>query len=512
MVQKSNGFLLAGILFLITAPFLAGWYLQGENFAYTGFLLNPIDGNSYLAKMQIGLRGEWLFQLPYTAQQGEGGYLFLFYIFLGHLARWTQIEPIFIFHLARVLGAVFLVFSLSRYLSVSLGSVDRSVLRRIVQLLLLGSGLGWLAAFAGGFTMDFWVAEAYPFLSMLANPHFPLGLAILLQYLSALQMDRLGNYGVWIVAGVLVAIILPFGVVVAAVISALVVAIRFWRDKRIAWRLPFVFLFPAGGLLLYQFLVILNDPLLAAWNSQNHTPTLPVWDLLISFAPAILLAGAGLWQWIRKRSDPNLDSAAAWLIAGVVLAYIPFPLQRRFLLGLYIPIGIFAGVGMLALVANKIRAFKRLFGIVFLFSIMTNVFILLGGIQAGSQHDLWLYQRSDQQAALIWLDKHVCANRPVVLANPVLGLFIPANTQCRVIYGHPFETVDAIAREEEVRRIFSEGMTTEDLQVYLENWQVSYILLDETTDQLALERLNEIGLSTVYQNLTVSILKLSAVP
>ena len=44
----------------------------------------------------------------------------------------------------------------------------------------LGLGLGWLALPFGGVPSDFWVAEAYPFLSSYANPHFPLSLALLL--------------------------------------------------------------------------------------------------------------------------------------------------------------------------------------------------------------------------------------------------------------------------------------------------------------------------------------------
>ncbi len=69
--------LLAAALIL---PFLAGQILAGNGHVFGGFLLNPLDGNSYLAKMRLGLEGEWRFRLPYTAEPGEGAYLFLFYI------------------------------------------------------------------------------------------------------------------------------------------------------------------------------------------------------------------------------------------------------------------------------------------------------------------------------------------------------------------------------------------------------------------------------------------------
>ena len=61
----------------------------GDTHVFGGFLLNPLDGNSYLAKMQQGASGSWRFTLPFTPEPGEGAYLFLFYLALGHLCRLT---------------------------------------------------------------------------------------------------------------------------------------------------------------------------------------------------------------------------------------------------------------------------------------------------------------------------------------------------------------------------------------------------------------------------------------
>ena len=73
---------------------------------FLDFLYNPQDGNSYLAKMYQGWEGNWRFVLPYTAEAGEGAYLFLFYILLGHIARVCGLSPILIFHLVRVLCSI----------------------------------------------------------------------------------------------------------------------------------------------------------------------------------------------------------------------------------------------------------------------------------------------------------------------------------------------------------------------------------------------------------------------
>ncbi len=49
------------------------------------FLFGSDDGYSYLAKMRLGLRGDWLFTLRYTAEPHSGALLFLPYIALGKL-------------------------------------------------------------------------------------------------------------------------------------------------------------------------------------------------------------------------------------------------------------------------------------------------------------------------------------------------------------------------------------------------------------------------------------------
>jgi len=63
----SGVFLVASLL-----PYLVAARSGGEELVFGGFLLNPIDGNSYLAKMQQGYAGTWRFTLPYTAQKSAG--------------------------------------------------------------------------------------------------------------------------------------------------------------------------------------------------------------------------------------------------------------------------------------------------------------------------------------------------------------------------------------------------------------------------------------------------------
>ena len=164
---------------LLTAgvfPFLLAYLAADGTVFFKGFLLNPLDGHTYLSKIYQGMQGSWKFTLPYTSNPGEGSYLFLYYLFLGHVAGLLNISQLTIFHLARIINAGFLLFSVLYFIRSYLpdGAQDQ----KIALLTLTGSGCGWLLIASGHQTSDFWVAEMYPLLSSLANPHFPLGLGI----------------------------------------------------------------------------------------------------------------------------------------------------------------------------------------------------------------------------------------------------------------------------------------------------------------------------------------------
>src|SRR3989304_2049355 len=106
----------SGVMFILIAlPYLGAAQAAGQDYHFGGMLLNPVDGNSYLAKMYQGWQGNWQFRLPFTVESGEGAYLFLYYLFLGHLARLGGISLLLTFHLARLGGSLFMLLALWRF-------------------------------------------------------------------------------------------------------------------------------------------------------------------------------------------------------------------------------------------------------------------------------------------------------------------------------------------------------------------------------------------------------------
>jgi hypothetical protein len=258
--QPSILYLIAAFVLITGLPYIVAYISAGENFVFGGFLLNPIDGNSYLAKMYLGWSGDWQFTLPFTAEKGDGSFIFLFYLFLGHVSRWIGAPPILVFHFARLAGAAYLFLML---VSFSNRIFNSSTDDRMKAVLLagFGSGVGWLAIPAGHFTSDFWVAEAYPFLSAYATPHFAVGLGLVLNLfiISMLPPSKKSILSLFVLS-FLLAIIQPFGVVVAGLVIGITIFWNGWRARKWDWQILMPVLVGGGLPLLYQYWIIMTDP------------------------------------------------------------------------------------------------------------------------------------------------------------------------------------------------------------------------------------------------------------
>jgi hypothetical protein len=153
------------VLSLTALPYLLGCYLSSPQMHFGGFVIAVEDGNSYVAKMGQGARGEWLFHLPYTSEDHDGAIMFPFHLLLGKLARLSGLSLVNVYHLARLLCGFLLLWMIYVFIS---NFVSFVALRRIAFLLVcFSSGLGWLLISLGlspDIPVDFLLPEAFTFL------------------------------------------------------------------------------------------------------------------------------------------------------------------------------------------------------------------------------------------------------------------------------------------------------------------------------------------------------------
>ena len=470
------------LMIVSSLPYLVAWAATPEGARFTGLLVNPLDGHSYIAKMRQGLDGSWRFRLAFTPESQDGAYLFLLHLALGHLARWTGSRLIWVYHGARVLAGVGLLVTAYRFI-LFLGG-DWAQRRLALLLLTISSGLGWLAAPLGYMSADLWVPEAFVFYSIMDTLHFPLAITLMLVVLMALaHPDQRPDWRRGLVASgasVGLSVVQPFGVIPVYAALTVWLALRWLRDRqvelrRIGWT-------TAAGLTgvvypLYGLLAIQADSALATWSLQNQTPSPPLWDWLLSFGLLTALAAPGAVLTARCRSDGDL-LALAWLIAAGVGMYAPLALQRRLALGLQVPLALLAAVGWQQVIRPRlqVRLRKPLITALAALSALTNLFLMTMFILGALAGEPRFYLSEGEWQALVWLREKVSHDQ-VVLCAPQTGMFVPAWAGQRVVYGHPFETVDAKRREAQVEAYWSGKMDTAEQESFLQKNGVKYVLV-----------------------------------
>lgn len=465
-------------IFILIFPVLFGYFNTSNEYQFGGLIFNPIDGYSYFAKMQQGYSGEWAFQLPYSPKANNDIFIFTLYIFFGHISRILGVSIPFVFHFFRILFSVLLFFSLSTLLEKIFKDDDIFYKGALISLL-FGGGLGWIYFITGDLPVDFWVAEAFVFLSAFSTPHF--SLTILLMSLFAIFIIEkkkypITNLMVFFMSIVLVSIS-PFASIIIGIIYGIDIILRKELSKEKF--IPFIIYgFPAVIIGVYQFVKIRSDQVLNIWNSQNVTTTPSILNLFITFLP--FLAGSIIIIISIRKKINTLDHPIklfiSWIIIAFILAYVPFNLQRRFLVGIYIPLVIIFWYFLKEyLRENQKPKSKLLIGLLVFIVLPSNMLIFSGSVNAIKNFDKYFYIKNSLIESLNWANTNV-DSKSIFLSNEEQGLLIPAYGNFKVVYGHPFESINAEVVRKEVEKFWTKKMSQELSFEFIKNNHVDFIL------------------------------------
>ncbi|WP_322509466.1 hypothetical protein [Anaerolinea sp.] len=262
---------------------------------------------------------------------------------------------------------------------------------------------------------------------------------------------------------------------------------------------------PGALILLWQFWIIASHPVLRLWNNQNVTEALPLWDLILSLSPAIFLALVGGWKALRKKDIPFVI-LLGWMIGAILLTYTPFNLQRRFMTGIYIPVAVLCAYGISEWLEHNTVLKKWLWRGLLITSILTPLLVIFSSTVAVLQKDSLIYINSDEFRAIKWMDLNLPENS-VILASPRIGLILPAWTDLRVVYGHPFETVNASQSKALVERFFLGEMSPVEKAEFFHQYDVVYLFWSPGEDLAQSKDLFEGDL--VYQTGKVRVFRIA---
>lgn len=472
------------ILILAMLPYIYGAAISTPAEQFSGFVIGLEDGNSYLAKMQEGRSGAWLFQLAYTPEPHPGELFFIYYLLLGKMAGWLQWPNAVVFHLSKL--ATLPLSGLASYFFIAYFS-DNERIRRLAFLILgFSGGLGWLWLAAGGsaqlglMPVDLWVPDASFFLAFLTFAHLPLAQGLLLVFaVTALEFMQTGQKKLGLVAavcGLVVSLIHPYTLPIIGTVLGLYLIWQFYRRRQVwrsALRLLLVTL-PSLPYLIYVLWVFNHNPAFIAWRDQSLTYSPAPVHYLLGFGLTLLLAALGLWI-TRQQSDDKMQFLRIWLISVPFLLYIPLALQRRFLDGYQAPLAVLAATGLAWLLERKVRQPMRpLVTVITLLGMsLTNVLLLVGAWVTISQHPANVFITGSDVAAAHWLAEQ--GNSNVMLASYKTGNYLPTMASVRVFVGHGPETVNSDEKQAQVKQFFSSTTSHAWRRDLLAKFNVRYI-------------------------------------
>jgi len=489
------------VLLFASLPTLYAWRLADAGHVFTGFAYNNEDGNSYIGKMQLGARGEWLSRLFYTAEEHQPALANPVYILLGKLSAATGMSLVLTYHLARV--ALGLVLLLTVYAFLARFTPDVTTRRLAWALTAIGSGMGWLLVllgqsnWLGAMPLDFWVPEAFVFLVLYSSPHLALAEALLLWsliwMLDSFEQRRLGPTWKAGLAAAGMALIVPFYAgVLAAALGAYLLALSI-KDRRIPWPMVgqtvLVGAFTAP-IVAYNAWVFTANPAFRQWGAQNTILSPHPLHYLLAYLPLLIPAVPGAMLAVREspgQTGPDRDHRwllpVAWLLAVPVLLYVPFNLQRRMIAAVQVPLALLAARGLVAWAQGRTRtrqpgaapAWRRTGLAAFVaLAALSNVLLVAGSLIEVSRRAPPIFRPAAEIAAIDWLGGHAEPDDTVLSAFET-GNLIPARTGIRVFIGHGPETLYFDEKQEAVERFFAAATDDTWRQELLIQYGIAYL-------------------------------------
>lgn len=481
------------ILIVTTLPYALAWSRQGDAWRFSGFLFGVEDGNSYLGKMRLGMRGEWGFYLFYTPEIHRAEPLVVLpYIAAGQLAGLfvpesspdSQMALVITYHLMRLVCTALLIASM--YLFIAQFLRARSLRFFALALATFGGGFGWLLSliglggWLGSLPPDMYVPEGFSFLIIFGLPHLALARAALLlglvlliksQRKDARTEGRKENFSknpfvlsvlaglCWLVVGLAVPFYLA---VIYAALGAWGLAswVRLRRfPGGLFWRCVV-----AGSVTLplfgYNTVVFLINEAFAQWSAQNNLPSPHPLQYLVAYALLIVPAlWGGLWAWQKARRQIAYALPIGWLLIVPILVYLPINVQRRLSEAAIVPLAVLATMG-LRLLARRWRNRRRIQTAYLIAASLTAAFLLFGAVLAALNPRAPLFRPSGEVAAFNWLNTQAAPNDVVLAAVPT-GNALPAFVRARTYMGHGPETLDWPSKTDIVQR-FYRGELTDD--------------------------------------------------
>lgn len=456
------------ITFFSQLPLLFGYLGETQYQKFMGIPVHITDANNHLHWMLQAKEGEIFFTNKFTHEDVPALIFNPYHLLIGNLSRFSGLDILVWYHLFNIL----LIFGFLLYLYRFITEFISDKRTRLYAFLFagLGSGFGfiwyqskqlfnkWIVS------ADLWVTDMNIFGSF-GHPHFTLAtllmLAVFLHGYRAIEKTSRKDAIYSGLYGLLLGFVHIFDVVTVAVVLAGWYAYRSIQEKK--YDLPTFFNLSIIGILispsvLYYLWILLFNPTYAEWNALNQTVTPNLPALLSGFGLLIIFAVIQIYKERKK-----LSLFSVWMILNLILVYLPINVQRRFLLGIGIPLAILSAQAYIVilkpyLISKKVFLVARAIIIALVFgTTLHNVIYDIATLHEGEvdEYSNTKYLSRAEYEALEWIENNI-QDEAVIIAPLRIGNHIPANTNNRVYLGHWAQTIRFEEKQRNIKEYYAQ--------------------------------------------------------
>jgi len=446
---------------LTTAPYVRGWLAPPPGTAFLGFFYFVDDQYNYFSYIQQSERGAFLFENVLVLEPHPRRLVNLEWWLVGRLSAALGGRPFLAWRLVALAGALLLLAGLDRWLR----SAGLPETHRLPALMLvgLGGGLGGLAWRAGILPLPDAIdltTGLFPFLELLANPHFVMGTALLVWSLWAFSRATTGrDYALAAALGTALGLVRPYDLVLLGAARGLAIFGAEPPGRWVGRLVPLLGLAPTVAYLAWVFYGM-------RWFDSFGLPYVfpPLHAFVIALAPSAALALLVTREPAHGEARTARIHLAAWiLVVALVLLVRPVGFPLQFLVGL--------GAPLLTLGAIGLARFRPSATLLAAGALSSTALVALGLV--GSDNPRWYVppERLQVAAAL----RASCRPGDRALTPPDIGLYVAGLTACKPYASHA-AAPDHDARAEAVRR-FYEDRTPAERDALLDRACVTHVTL-----------------------------------
>ena len=494
------------IILLIAFPYFYGALTTPKEKIFTwATFRQSLDYNAYHSWAIQYSQGKIMAKILYTTENHPALFFHPVFFLAGQINRFLKIPLEIIFIIFSLLANFFLLLTLYYFISHFLDSFFSRFISFI--FISLGSGLGWLVGQSSAdlslFEITLFNILSWPFIMSLG---LTLLLWSLLFFIKSFEEEKFKKT---IFAGFfafLLAAIHPYEIVIFYALASVYLFFftKFWLKMK---KFFIVFLFPLP-MVVYQFWVNHSH---FVWHEHSLTPMIspPLSAYLLGLFPFILFALFSLKNILEEK---RMQILFLWSLTYFFLFYLPLTFQWKLSLGISIPLGILAGLGLDNLYQSLNKKLPKIspglpfcLAILF-FSSLTNVVIFDLNLRTFQKKDYPYYLSQEIKEGFDWLKNNTFEDE-AVFSSYEMGNFIPRYSGNKVFIGHWAQTISLQEKKQLVENFFAGKIDSEKMKKFFKDHQLKYIFYSDFEKKIGSVELEKFG-QIVFKNSQVNILKI----